>query len=68
MQATENWRAACLEEDPVQAGAAEAGNVDSPMVFQGFRITVIFPRFLRSGPGPDGAPAGLGCKKHKELQ
>ena len=46
----------------------QRGNIGFPMVFQGFRITIIFPRFLRSGPGPDSALAGLGCKKHKEFQ
>ena len=36
--------------------------------FQGFQITVIFPRSHRSGPGPDGALAGLGRKKYKDFQ
>ena len=60
MEATESWGAACLYEDADQPAAAEAGNVEFPMDFKGFRITVIFRRFLRNGPGPDGALAGPG--------
>ena len=53
LQARENWRAACLEEDPGQAWAAEAGNVDFPKDFQGFRITIIICVFLAGGGGPE---------------
>ena len=45
-----------------------AGNVDFPKDSQAFRITVFSPRSLRSGLSSDGALAGLGCKKYKDLQ
>ena len=45
-----------------------AGNVDFPKGLQAFRITVFSPRSHRSGLSPDGALAGLGCKKYKDFQ
>ena len=40
-----------------------AGNDDFPIVFRGFRITVIFTRFLGRCPGPDADPARRGFRK-----